>query len=63
MFRYNLINLVKWKGENMLSVELDDLIKQIIKTKAESQTVEVKAAHGGTPKRLYDTLSSFFQSR
>lgn len=43
----------------MLSVELDDLIKQIIKTKAESQTVEVKAAHGGTPKRLYDTLSSF----
>ena len=43
----------------MLSIELDDLIKQIIKTKAESQTVEVKAAHGGTPKRLYDTLSSF----
>ena len=43
----------------MLSVELNDLIKQIISTKAESQTIEVKAAHGGTPKRLYDTLSSF----
>ncbi len=43
----------------MLSIELNDLIKQIISTKAESQTVEVKAAHGGTPKRLYDTLSSF----
>ena len=43
----------------MLSIELNDLIKQIIKTKAESQTIEVKAAHKGTPKRLYDTLSSF----
>ena len=43
----------------MLSIELNDLIKQIISTKAESQTIEVKAAHGGTPKRLYDTLSSF----
>lgn len=28
----------------MLSVELNDLIKQIISTKAESQTIEVKAA-------------------
>ena len=26
----------------MLSIELNDLIKQIIKTKAESQTIEVK---------------------
>ena len=43
----------------MLSIELNDLIKQIIKKKAESQTIEVKAAHKGTPKRLYDTLSSF----
>ena len=43
----------------MLSIELNDLIKQIIKTKAESQTIEVKAANKGIPKRLYDTLSSF----
>ena len=43
----------------MLSIELNDLIKQIIKTKAESQTIEIKAAHKVTPKRLYDTLSSF----
>ena len=40
----------------MLNIELNDLIKQIITTQAESQTIEVKAAHGGTPKRLYDTL-------
>ncbi|WP_349820474.1 RNA-binding domain-containing protein [Catenibacterium sp. RTP21428st1_D7_RTP21428_210409] len=38
---------------------INDLIKQIIKTKAESQTIEVKAANKGIPKRLYDTLSSF----
>ena len=43
----------------MLSIELNDIIKGILDTKAESQTIEVKAAHGGTPKRLYDTLSSF----
>ena len=43
----------------MLNIELNDLIKQIITIQAESQTIEVKAAHGGTPKRLYDTLSSF----
>lgn len=43
----------------MLNIELNDLIKQIIRTKAESQTVEVKTAHFGMPKRLYDTLSNF----
>lgn len=43
----------------MLSVELNDLVKKIIEMKAESQTIEVKSAHGGTPKRLYDTLSNF----
>lgn len=43
----------------MLSIELNDLIKQIIKTKTESQTIEVKAANKGIPKRLYGTLSSF----
>ena len=40
----------------------DDLIQvvhTIHKQKAESQTVEVKAAHDGCPTRLFDTLSSF----
>ena len=43
----------------MLSEELLVLIKKIQEIKAESQTVEVKLAHNGCPKRLYDTLSSF----
>lgn len=43
----------------MLSEELLVLIKKIQEIKAESQTVEVKSAHNGYPKRLYDTLSSF----
>ena len=43
----------------MLSEELIDLAKKIILQKAETQIIEVKAAHGGCPKRLYDTLSSF----
>lgn len=43
----------------MLSEELFDLAEYICKIKAETQTVEVKAAHGGCPKHLYDTLSSF----
>lgn len=43
----------------MLSEELLVLIKKIQEIKAEFQTVEVKSAHNGCPKRLYDTLSSF----
>lgn len=43
----------------MLSEELLVLIKKIQEIKTESQTVEVKLAHNGCPKRLYDTLSSF----
>lgn len=43
----------------MLSEELLILIKKIQEIKAESQTVKVKSAHNGCPKRLYDTLSSF----
>ncbi len=43
----------------MLEEELIDLVKRIRSEKAESQTTEVKAAHDGCPKRLYDTLSSF----
>ena len=43
----------------MLPEELIDLAKSIQKLQAEAQTTEVKAAHGGCPTRLYDTLSSF----
>lgn len=43
----------------MLPEELTELAKSIQKLQAEAQTTEVKAAHGGCPTRLYDTLSSF----
>lgn len=43
----------------MLPDNLIDLMKNIMDRKAESQSVEVKSAHLGCPKRLYDTLSSF----
>ena len=43
----------------MLNEELLELAHKIETQKAETQTVEVKAAHQGCPKRLYDTLSSF----
>ena len=43
----------------MLSEELIELANETKRLKAESQTLEVKAAHFGCPKRLYDTLSSF----
>ena len=43
----------------MLSNELTELANNVCKIKAETQTTEVKAAHNGCPKRLYDTLSSF----
>lgn len=44
---------------DMLSEELIELAKQIICLQAETQILEVKAAHKGCPKRLYDSLSSF----
>lgn len=43
----------------MLSEELIVLAEKICRLKTETQTVEVRAAHMGSPKRLYDTLSSF----
>ena len=43
----------------MLSEELLDLVATVSRQKAESQTLEVKAAHIDCPRRLYDTLSSF----
>ncbi len=43
----------------MMPVELDTLIDQVQALKAETQTLELKAAAQGCPTRLYDTLSSF----
>ena len=43
----------------MLQDELLELANQVRQLKAEVQVVEVKAAHEGCPKKLYDTLSSF----
>ena len=43
----------------ILPNELIDLAKSVCNQKAETQTIECKAAHTDCPKRLYDTLSSF----
>lgn len=43
----------------MTSEELLEKLKIIQKMKCETQTIELKSAHEGCPKRLYDTLSSF----
>lgn len=43
----------------MLVDELLELVSEVCKWKAETQTIEVKAAHEGCPRKLYDTLSSF----
>ncbi len=43
----------------MLSIELDVIIKEVLERKCESQYLEIKKSNGGTPERLYDTLSSF----
>ena len=43
----------------MLSEELQTLAAEICHLRCEQQTIEVKAARGGCPTRLYDTLSAF----
>lgn len=43
----------------MQTEELIELAQKVQRHRAEAQTVEVKAAAKGCPKRLYDTLSSF----
>lgn len=43
----------------MLKEELIALIKEVTTRKSESQHIECKKAAGGTPQRLYDTLSAF----
>lgn len=43
----------------MTKEELLTLAERICSTKTEEQNIELKAAEGGCPQRLYDTLSSF----
>ena len=43
----------------MQDIELIDLVENIQKLNCERQTIEIKSANQGCPKRLYDTLSSF----
>ena len=43
----------------MLEEELVQLVNKIISEKCEKQHIELKKASGGTPSKLYDTLSSF----
>jgi len=43
----------------MLEEELIQLVYKISSEKCEKQHIELKKASGGTPSRLYDTLSSF----
>ncbi|MHB8062781.1 MAG: ATP-binding protein [Ruminiclostridium sp.] len=43
----------------MLEEELLQLVKKVTSEKCEKQYIELKKAAGGTPLKLYDTLSSF----
>ena len=43
----------------MTNEELLTLLDKIQSLKCETQTIELKAARGGCPQKLYDTLSSF----
>ena len=43
----------------MTTEELIEKLNYIQKIKCETQTIELKSANQGCPKRLYDTLSSF----
>ncbi|MCR5089564.1 MAG: ATP-binding protein [Oscillospiraceae bacterium] len=43
----------------MQAVELKTLVEEIHRQRTEKQPIELKAAHGGFPGKIYDTLSSF----
>lgn len=47
------------KASRMIEQDLHELIKTVQHRGCEGQTTEVKAAHLGCPKRLYDTISAF----
>ena len=44
---------------NMTTEEFSETLKRIQELKCETQTLELKCASKGCPKRLFDTLSSF----
>ena len=43
----------------MQEAELKELITKILERKTENSKIEFKSAKGGTPEKLYDSLSSF----
>ena len=43
----------------MQESDLKDLIKKILERKTETSKIELKSAKGGSPEKLYDSLSSF----
>lgn len=43
----------------MQAEDLKELVEEVLRQKTEKQTLELKAAHGGFPGKIYDTLSSF----
>lgn len=56
-FLYNTKNILK--EANMQTEELLELVKNIKELKAEDNFIEIKSAHDGCPKKLYDTISAF----
>ena len=46
-------------GTEMTTEELLEKLEFVQKMKCETQTLELKSAENGCPKRLYDSLSSF----
>lgn len=59
LFAYFAILCLMKGGKAVLREELIELANETMHLKAETQILEIKAAHEGCPKRLYDTLSSF----
>lgn len=43
----------------MTNKEFEEILNEIQKSKCETQTLEIKSAELGYPKKLFDTLSSF----
>ena len=47
----------------MTENELVELVKQVLNMKCETQNIELKTAKQGCPENLYDTLSSFSNTK